>query len=411
MEELSGNNLFKFKIMMLGSSCGKTTLIKQFMLNSYREEYFPTTEFCFYKFTHNFNAKFDQLDEYVYVEIIDTMSIKRAMNLHLFNNLYSTTIKVDREITKSNNKIPLSIKKKFKFEYYDDDKYQDMLSVSGLFGLEKIMAYVFVFDYNNEESFDEVFNYAKDLIYTENSQNNDKKTLKFFVGNKFDYPIYSEADNLTKLDNANKVYSDDSKYKMYLEKIMKIYDNKEEIAKEYFLLTSAKYNFNVKIMFNNIFNKINQAEYLWMKRGYDSEKSIKSDNEPDGRDRNKNESGGIFSKLFSCCGSRAKDEENSNKMQPKHNLILNTDSSNYDKIEIIDFSGSSNNEEDNEKEFNNKSQSQSFISSDLDKSFNIRDTHINEKNTKRLEEDNKSIDMNKSKTKDEQNKEDACKIV
>lgn len=42
---IEGHSLSKFKIIFLGDSAvGKTTLIQQYLNNSFRKEYFPTTD-------------------------------------------------------------------------------------------------------------------------------------------------------------------------------------------------------------------------------------------------------------------------------------------------------------------------------------------------------------------------------
>jgi len=73
-------NLTKFRIVLLGDpNVGKTSIITQFINNSFRESYFPTSEikyfyfiYSIYKKLYNFYTKKEQIDEFAFIEILDT---------------------------------------------------------------------------------------------------------------------------------------------------------------------------------------------------------------------------------------------------------------------------------------------------------------------------------------------------
>ena len=81
-EFIEGQNLEKFRILILGSSrVGKTTLINQYINNFFKEIYYPTKDIVSYKMRYNFNPNSDEIDEYIYVEILDSISIDRGNHL------------------------------------------------------------------------------------------------------------------------------------------------------------------------------------------------------------------------------------------------------------------------------------------------------------------------------------------
>lgn len=166
------------------------------------------------------------------------------------------------------------------------------------------MAYVFVFEYKNISSFNNVLLLAKEIYLNENNLQT-TKTLKFFIANKYDFPVKEETMDNNDIKGIDIYYNNDFFYKSCLEKLAPLYENSEKTAKEYFLFASAKYNFNVSLFFSNIFKKINQVDALWIKKAYDDKSSVKSDDETEFGKKNSNS--GFFSKLldmFSCCGKR-----------------------------------------------------------------------------------------------------------
>lgn len=237
------------------------------------------------------------------------------------------------------------MKNNFKYEYYPEDEYENAFSTKGLFGLEKIMAYVFIFDYNDKDSFDEVLFYAHEISQIELNKGVEIKTLKFFIGNKFDYPIYYENDALNVFENVVEVMNKDSYYTKYLNRIQGILDKTED-AEQYFFLTSAKFNFNISFVFSHIFKKINQLDSLWMKVAYDEEKRKVS--ETDELLKISEQKKGFLQRLFNCCSSRKEDltldEEglkkefaNGKKKKRKRKVNEDSDDDEYDKNEKINF--------------------------------------------------------------------------
>jgi hypothetical protein len=260
--------------------------------------------------------------------------------------LFNSVIKTEREFSRGNNKIPPNVKNNFKYEYYPEDEYENTFSTKGLFGLEKIMAYVFVFDYNDKDSFEEVLFYSHEITQIEINKGVETKTLKFFIGNKFDFPIYYENDNLNLFENVLEVMNKDSFYIKYLNRIQATFEKTED-ASQYFFLASAKYNFNISFIFSHIFKKINQIDSLWIKVAYDEEK--RKESETDELLKIQQQKKGFLQRLFNCCASRKddatledeilKNEFANGKKKKRKRKVKDeySDDEEYDKNEKINF--------------------------------------------------------------------------
>ena len=88
------------------------------------------------------------------------------------------------------------MKKKLKYDYSTTGEQQ-----RGLFSSDRIMGYVFVFDFYNESSFRNVLNLAMRILKTEQSKKDDP-SVKAFIGNKRDDILMNEF-------GKTKAYSDD----------------------------------------------------------------------------------------------------------------------------------------------------------------------------------------------------------
>jgi len=150
---VKGADIPKFRIVVLGNSkTGKTSLLSQYISNCFRESYYPTKEFTFYKLTFNFNPDMGELDEYAYVELLDTIGVDRGKKIDYIKEFYNNTIINERDINQTSTKINERLKKLIKYDYSATDK-EDMLSDRGLFSHDKVMAFICVFDYNDPSSF------------------------------------------------------------------------------------------------------------------------------------------------------------------------------------------------------------------------------------------------------------------
>ena len=108
------------------------------------------------------------------------------------------------------------MKKRLKYDYSTTGEQQ-----RGLFSSDRIMGYVFVFDFHNESSFRNVLNLAMRILKNEQSKK-DEPSVKAFIGNKRDDILLNEW-------SKTKAYSDDmildhqAKEKEYFHQISAIF--------------------------------------------------------------------------------------------------------------------------------------------------------------------------------------------
>lgn len=315
------------------------------------------------------------------------------------NYFFDDFLKKDNIICSKHKHYYNHVKLPIKYEY--NNSIQEV-NQRGLFSISKIMAYVFVFDYNNIQSFDNILNYAADIKqnlypncnylnlnntdYNNNLTNkNDNKCLFFFIANKFDHSFI--ANNIDKINNKennqiNTIFSNDFSKKLnniifvsnnkkakkntlnnnknnandVSEKLINNYDNDESNKKNDFLYyVSAKYNYNVNNAFNSIFNYIYQYEDLWDKIQIEDTNNTSLDKVINNfKDEDKNfgyikKENNFISRLFSCCfGSRhvSSREEKILKIYNRNKLLNEIDDNSYDKTEIINISENIENDDD-----------------------------------------------------------------
>ncbi len=127
---------------------------------------------------------------------MDTMALNTGRTLAGFQEFYEETLIQERELTKANNKFPEQLKSKLKNDYYSGNEVQ-----RGLFSNDRVMGYVFVFDFNNDKSFQDVLFFAQRIYKTEQSKKEDI-SIKAFIGNKRDDILINEF-------GKKSVYTDD----------------------------------------------------------------------------------------------------------------------------------------------------------------------------------------------------------
>lgn len=273
----------------------------------------------------------DEKDDFMYIELMDTIALDRASSLQHFDIIYETLLKQDRSITRCSTKIPKNklVKESFKYEYYEDSEYNKVSGNLGLFGLDNIMAYIFVFDVYDNDSFENVFTFAKSLQAMENSKDAKDKSLKYFIGNKYDFPIVDETVqiNMSKdhlfqecKDNQENLYDEFSK-RIKSEFLGGKHNDNEIKIEDCLFFCSAKYGTNVFSIFNKIYDNILQKENLYKKHRYeDSIKKVDSDDDNGNKIKKtvkKSDSG-----FFSCCSCRERneDEEKTNEKTSKKKI-------------------------------------------------------------------------------------------
>ncbi len=133
------------------------------------------------------------MDEFAYVEFIDTVAYDKFKHIKDWSELFEKVLLDEKDITRTNYKINETIRKNIKYEYFknDNDINPSELPRYGLFSHDRVMCLVFVFDYNDENSFRDVLSLAT-IIRDNEAQNGDGfniiSTVKVFMANK--YPSY-----------------------------------------------------------------------------------------------------------------------------------------------------------------------------------------------------------------------------
>jgi hypothetical protein len=251
-------------------------------------------------------------------------------NVKGYDDFFQKQLRVEKDISKNNLKINKIVTDSIKYEFFvneDDFERVEMLEAPylGLFSHDKIMCYMFVFDYDNEESFREVLNLAIYIKQSEKTQlENDPncvETVKCFVANK--YPLFIpeiikthledlDLDVIRELDKKREqtllnFYDTDLKAKEIKYEIdrIKYFDDKYRFinnrkTEDFLFFVNAKYNTGIYNMFEFIINKINSDDVLWKKEIPDTQ-----DTKP--IEEVWEEERSIF--RF-CCGARYKQRDN-----------------------------------------------------------------------------------------------------
>ncbi len=226
------------------------------------------------------------------------MAYDRSKNLKDFYEFFTFHITKERDISKFNmtTKIPETILKSIKHEYACKST-----GAKGLFSNDKIMAYLFVFEYDDLSSLDDVLELYYNISSDESIKTADEKfkTVKIFICNKYPCIIDEVEDNLPYHELVKSYIDRDSKTAEIVNKIqirVHPYD-----AKHLTFFTSCKYNLGVKNLFNCVFNEIKHKEALWQKITYEEKPEKK-----EGEEEKKEEDG---STGFFCCKRSKRIEE------------------------------------------------------------------------------------------------------
>ena len=268
------------------------------------------------------------MNDYCYVDLIDTVGYDTGLRLQEYYEFFNVWLPVTRDISKIK-----CIQDKIKYHY----KKTDDFSTPG----DSIMAYIFVFDYNERKSFKDILFLAKEIKFqeklrlanltqTKTSQKNQKtksplETIKIFVANKCPFLVEDDAP----IQNKKKeiiypIYKYDETAEYYLNETMNIYDNDKEVAMENLYFVNAKFNIGVDKVFRYMAKEVMQKEDLWKIPKYE---------EKFNKDHNKNNNlmddvsqVSCFEMIFLCkCGKKTADEEPSpeekevNKSQSEEN--------------------------------------------------------------------------------------------
>jgi hypothetical protein len=258
--------------------------------------------------------------------MIDTMAYDRGKNVVGFSEFFKSHLANEREISKfnPNTKIPIQVLNAIKHDYGANGK--------GLFSNDKVMAFIFVFEYGNDKSFFDMIELFQIIISFESNKGTaeEYKIVKCFLCNKYPFLSAEHKPGVRYEEIVQEFINSDIKTREYVNKVQsmiesnrqmefeanknnnsqkngerKLVINKNE-AKENFFFSSAKHNIGVKNCLNSVFNKINQKEKIWKRVDFDDREELNPDDDLNGKE----ETGGGF--LF-CCRPRKKITDNNEK--------------------------------------------------------------------------------------------------
>lgn len=226
------------------------------------------------------------------------MAYDRSKNLKDFSEFFQVHLAKERDISKSNiaTKISENVLKTIRHEYLSG---KDAAPTKGLFSTDKIMAYIFVFDYNDDDSLNDMLESYYQISSDEGIKIADEnlKTVKCFICNKYPVMIDEVPLDIPYQEVVSTYMERDRRTADIVNKIQKrliVKDaKKSNEAKEITFFTNCKYNLGVKNCFSSIFNKIKHKEDLWRKITFEPKDSKKEDEDKIEED---DQSGG-----FLCC--------------------------------------------------------------------------------------------------------------
>lgn len=276
------------------------------------------------------------------MDILDTMGLNIAKDFKGYSEFFLNFFPYEKEISKLNQKFPNEIN--IKNEFYNS-KFDKNIT-KGLFSINKIMCYCFVFDINSYESFHEVYILASILFNIENGkiENDNQKTIKIFIGNKFDQGINDE-ELKDKYYHSNEFIKrnciESKNIQEIFNKLIILYKSENNVLDNLYF-TSAKFNFNIENVFSSILKKINQKDKLWKNIDYDLDKKNNSDDE---NIIQKDKKSSFYQKVLCCfpqnrssfIKNELKKDKKIKKLNGADNDSINDIDSNYDKNEKIVF--------------------------------------------------------------------------
>ena len=193
-----------------------------------------------------------------------------------------------------------------------------------------IMAYMFVFDYNERKTLKDILTLAKEVKFQEKirlankshgstTQKSHKtksplETIKIFVANKCPFLVEDDAPIQTrKKEIIYPIYKYDETAAFYLNEIMPIYDNIREDAMENLFFVNAKNNIGVGKAFSYMAKEVMQKEDLWKILKYEENKV--DPNKHDNLIEDVTEVS-CFEMFFMCkCAKKTTDEQISNEKE------------------------------------------------------------------------------------------------
>jgi hypothetical protein len=284
----------------------------------------------------NFNPNPEDLNDFCYVELIDTIGYDTGVKLQEYYEFFNVSLPVTRDMSKMK-----SIADKIRYQYRSNGD----ISNPG----DCIMAYMFVFDYNDKKSLKDILVLAKEIKFQEKIRLNNQthsvqinqksksplETIKIFVANKCPFLVESDAP----IQNKDKeiiypIYKFDDTAEFYLNEILTIFDNHKEEAMENLFFVNARYNIGIDRVFAYMAKEVMQKEDLWKIPKYEENKNGKKDSNNLMDDVNQVS---CFEMIFLCrCSKKNSDESSANEKD------LNVTQSEENNVPILNETEDSN---------------------------------------------------------------------
>jgi hypothetical protein len=281
------------------------------------------------------------------------MACDKFKDVKGFAEFFKTNIYQEKVISSLNKKLNAPVRESIRYEFYessdsieeeDDGKkepIENKLPERGLYSANKIMAYVFVFDYNDEITFSQVLDIATSLTENElNHHRGERKdrseltkedfSIKIFIGNKYPHLLDNEMSINLKNKVIYPVYEIDLRAKEILKEIMrkKIFLSEEE-AKENIFFCNAKYNIGVQNAFSKVYNQIHQNDDLYRAIAYDKREEYDSDED------NELLVNPTFFERVMCCGGRKKSKKEDKVFNKDNKDNKDIDNKDNNKLEHV----------------------------------------------------------------------------
>jgi hypothetical protein len=269
------------------------------------------------------------------------MAYDRAKELQLYSDFFKTHLINDSEISRfsQTTKIPKQILNSIKYEY------SSFNSTKGLFSISKIMGYLFVFDYFDDKSLDDMIELCITLMNDEQQKGlqNKETPVKSFVCNKYPY-MMDDGSDLSREEIAESYTLKDPKARQIIEKIDYALNsnhttkNRDESERKFLralkntYFTSCKNNLGIENAFLKIFNDIKETTLYENTEYEEPEKHLENNKEVVliGEDDDNKVS-------FFCCAERRKKdmggkggkEKIKKEEERKENNFMQDDSDEY----------------------------------------------------------------------------------
>jgi hypothetical protein len=192
---------------------------------------------------------------------MDTLAYDYAKELHGYEELFKIHFASEALLSRARNpKISQTVS--IKHEYIEPGT-----DPKGLFSIDKTMAIIFVFDYKNYNSLENIIELYQLIKQREDTIISDekKKSVKLFICNKYENMVEDIPLNYSPNEVHSQFIYDEDTRRIH-ERLKMLFGNSEEVMRKSLFFTSAKYDLGLNYFFVNLINEIFQKELH--KKGY-----------------------------------------------------------------------------------------------------------------------------------------------